>query len=190
MDNTPIRSSFYTVYSQPDISDVSSCRKRSFCLLETAEIQAIFHWILQYPFVTCPGQRWIERKGAVRLCLFVFVFQTLLNISVSEHLAPSCHCHVCGVWNGPRKSVWISVITGITTAPPIKGVVRLFCHNFILRNSRLFFFFCNYLGWIVYFVIWRKSTQGFNSRETSRAPRIATHYCFQNEIFTCDSGDG
>ena len=40
MDNTHIRSSFYTVYSQPDISDVSSSRKRSLRLVETDEIQA------------------------------------------------------------------------------------------------------------------------------------------------------
>ena len=38
MDNTHIRSSFYTVYSQFDILDVSSSRKRS--LRETAKIQA------------------------------------------------------------------------------------------------------------------------------------------------------
>ena len=47
----------YTVYSQPHISDVSSSRKRSLRLVETAEIQGIFHLILQYPFVTRPGQR-------------------------------------------------------------------------------------------------------------------------------------
>ena len=40
MDNTHIRSSFYTVYSQPDISNVSSSRKRSLRLVETAETQA------------------------------------------------------------------------------------------------------------------------------------------------------
>ena len=40
MDNTHIRSSFYMVYSQPDISDFSSSRKRSLRLVETAEIQA------------------------------------------------------------------------------------------------------------------------------------------------------
>ena len=40
MDNTHIRSSSYMVYSQPDISDVSSSRKRSVRLVETAEIQA------------------------------------------------------------------------------------------------------------------------------------------------------
>ena len=45
MDNTLIRSSFYTVYSQPDIPDVSSSRKRSLRLVETAEIQAS----LQFP---------------------------------------------------------------------------------------------------------------------------------------------
>ena len=40
MDNTHIRSSFYTVYSLPDISDVSLSRKRSLRLVEKAEIQA------------------------------------------------------------------------------------------------------------------------------------------------------
>ena len=40
MDNTHIRSSFYMVYSQPHISDVSSSRKRRLRLVETAEIQA------------------------------------------------------------------------------------------------------------------------------------------------------
>ena len=40
MDNTNIRSSFYTVYSQPDISDDSSRSQRSLRLVETVEIQA------------------------------------------------------------------------------------------------------------------------------------------------------
>ena len=43
---------------------------------------------------------------------------------------------------GPaRKSVRISMITGITTTPPIKVAVPLLGHYFILGNSRLFFFF-------------------------------------------------
>ena len=53
--------------------------------------------------------------------------------------------------------------------PPIKVVVSLLGHYFILRNSRLFFF-CNYVGWIVNFVIWRKST--FATK------LFATKYCF------------
>ena len=44
-----------------------------------------------------------------------------------------------------RKSVWISMTTGITTPAPIKVVVALLGHYFILRNSRLCFF-CNYVG--------------------------------------------
>ena len=40
-----------------------------------------------------------------------------------------------------RKSVRISIITGIPTAPSIKVVVPVLGHYFILRNSRLFFFF-------------------------------------------------
>ena len=43
-----------------------------------------------------------------------------------------------------RKSVRISMITGIATSPPIKVVVPLLGHHFNLRNSRLFFF--NYVG--------------------------------------------
>ena len=35
----------------------------------------------------------------------------------------------------------ISMITGITTAPPIKVVVPLLGHYLILANSKLFFFF-------------------------------------------------
>ena len=34
------------------------------------------------------------------------------------------------------------MITGSTTAPPIKVVVPLLCHYFILGNLRLVFFFC------------------------------------------------
>ena len=39
-----------------------------------------------------------------------------------------------------RKSVRIFMITGITTAPPIKVVVPLLGRYFILLNSRLFVF--------------------------------------------------
>ena len=51
MDNTLIRSSFDTAYSQPDVSDVSLSRKRSLRLVETAEIQVI----LQPHFFFPPG---------------------------------------------------------------------------------------------------------------------------------------
>ena len=71
---------------------------------------------------TCAGQRWIERKGAVRLCSFVFC-STLLNISSSWSIWFRFVSVLSGFWNGHRKSVWISMITGIITAPPIKVVV-------------------------------------------------------------------
>ena len=49
------------------------------------------HRISQYPILTCPGQRWIERKGAVRfVCLFCF---TLQNKLIAEHLVLSYRCH-------------------------------------------------------------------------------------------------
>ena len=50
--------------------------------------------MFQCPFVTCPGQRWIERKGAARFCLFVCLFfcccSTWQNKLITEHLVPSC----------------------------------------------------------------------------------------------------
>ena len=56
VDNTPIRSSFYTVYSQPDISDVSSSQKRSLRLVQMAEIQASLQSHL-FPRVVEDGDR-------------------------------------------------------------------------------------------------------------------------------------
>ena len=212
MDNTHIRRSFYTVYSQPNISYVSSSRKRSLRLVETAEIQAslqspLFSRLVEdgdgrcqrdliwaspvtlhffplsvlkrcSPYISSPSLKFIKTlKGLLmRLGIFVnTVFQlNSLNITVSvcyvsgsnvnrkERSRPSVF--VClflcstlliyqsrsiwfrrasvmsGVWNGQRKSVWISMITGITTwtAPPIKVLVPSLDHYFILRNSRLF----------------------------------------------------
>ena len=48
VDNTHIRSSFYTINSQPDISDVSLSQKRSLRLVEMTEIQAS---LLQSPLL-------------------------------------------------------------------------------------------------------------------------------------------
>ena len=56
MDNTHIRSSFYTVYSQPDSSDVSSSRKRSLRLVETAETQTSLQSPL-FPRLVEDGER-------------------------------------------------------------------------------------------------------------------------------------
>ena len=41
----------------------------------------------------------------------------------------------------------ISMITGITTAPPIKVVVPSLGHYFILANSKLFFFVIMWDEW-------------------------------------------
>ena len=99
------------------------------------------------------GSKVNRKERAVGLCLFVLC-STLLNISVSEHLVSvvSVSC-LESETDLARKSVRISMITGITTAPPIKVVVPLLDHYFILRNSRLSFF-CNYVG--------------FNSRKSNR----------------------
>ena len=66
------------------------------------------HWILQYSFFTCPGQWWMERKEAVRFCLFVLPWK--INQSRSIWF---CRVSVMsGVWNRPRRSVWISMPYG------------------------------------------------------------------------------
>ena len=93
----------------------------------------------------------VNRKERSRPSLFFC--STLLNISSSRSIWFGRVGVLSGVWNGHRKSVWISMITGITTAPPIKVVVPLLDDYFILRNSRLSFF-CNYVG--------------FNSRKSNR----------------------
>ena len=66
-----------------------------------------------------------NRKERNRPSLFVCFFcPTLLNISSSRStLFRRVSVLLSGVRNGHRKSVWICMITGITTAPPVKGVV-------------------------------------------------------------------
>ena len=71
----------------------------------------------------------------------VFVFHPAKYISLGAFgsvVSVSCLESKTGL---ARKSVRISMITGITTAPPIKVVVPLLGHYFILANSKLFFFF-------------------------------------------------
>ena len=75
-----------------------------------------------------------------------------------------------GGWNGPRKSVRISMITGITTAPSHKSCSFITWSLFYSAELKIVFFFCNHVGWIVNFVIWRKST--FATK------LFATKYCF------------
>ena len=105
-----IRSSFYTVYSQPNISDVSSSRKRSLRLVETAEIQVkrcsplyfepmpnlsktleglLTPHVITVSVCYISGSK-VNRKGRRAACVFVCLFlcSTLLNISISEHLVP------------------------------------------------------------------------------------------------------
>ena len=80
MDNTHIRRSFYTVYSQPNISDVSSSRKRSLRLVETAEIQAG----LQSPLFSRPvedGDRRCDLIWACPVTLHFFPLSVLKRCS-------------------------------------------------------------------------------------------------------------
>ena len=84
----------------------------------------------------------VNRKEKSCPSLFVcFVFHLAKYISLGAFgfvVSVSCLESETGL---ARKSVRISMITGITTAPPIKVVVLLMGHYFILRISRLFFFF-------------------------------------------------
>ena len=87
----------------------------------------------------------VNRKEKSRPSLFVcFVFHLAKYINLGAFwsvASVSCLESETGL---ARKSVRISMITAITTAPPIKVVVPLLGHYFILGNSRLFFF--NYVG--------------------------------------------
>ena len=68
----------------------------------------------------------IERTGAVRFSLFVFISVLPCKINHSRRIWFSRVSVMSGVCNRTRKSVWISMITGITTAPdPIKVLVQL-----------------------------------------------------------------
>ena len=88
-----------------------------------------------------PGSK-VNRKEKSCPSLFVcFVFHLPKYISLGAFgsvVSVSCLESETGL---ARKSVRISMITGITTAPPIKVVVPFMGHYFILRNSRLLFFF-------------------------------------------------
>ena len=70
------------------------------------------HWILQYSFITCPGQRWMEGKEAVRFCLFVCFFVLPWKINQSRSIWFCRVSVMSGVWNRPRRSVWISMPYG------------------------------------------------------------------------------
>ena len=84
-----------------------------------------------------------EKSRPSLFVCFVFHLAKYINLGAFCSVASvSCLESETGL---VRKSITISMITGITTAPPIKVVVPLLGHYFILRNSRLFFF-CNYEG--------------------------------------------
>ena len=70
------------------------------------------HWILQYSFFTCPGEWWMERKEAVRFCLFVCLFVLPWKINQSRSIWFCRVSVMSGVWNRPRRSVWISMPYG------------------------------------------------------------------------------
>ena len=77
------------------------------------------------------------------LCLFVFVFHLakyIIVLSSSWSIWFRRVSVMSGVRNGHRKSVWISMITGITTAPPIKVEVPLLGHYLFCRTQDCFFF--------------------------------------------------
>ena len=78
----------------------------------------------------------VNRKERSRPVLFVCFFVSTWKNNQSRSI---WFCRV-SVMSGVG-SVWISMITGITTAPPIKVLVPLLGYYLILRNSTFFFFF-------------------------------------------------
>ena len=99
--------------------------------------------MFQYPFVTCPGQRWIERKGAARFCLFVCLFfcccSTWQNKLIAEHLVPSCQPEPEMM---PGFFFFLSLVFVFT-----KIISLLFFH----KNYTYFFVFWDFPGCTVMF---------------------------------------
>ena len=98
------------------------------------------HWILQYSFFTCPGQWWMERKEAVRFCLFVCLFylEKLINLGAFGSVV-SVSCLESETGRGGLCGS--PCLTGIATAAPIKVLVPLLGYYLILRNSKFFILF-------------------------------------------------
>ena len=98
------------------------------------------HWILQYSFFTCPGQWWMERKEAVRFCLFVCLFylEKLINLGAFGSVV-SVSCLESETGRGGLCGS--PCLTGIATAAPIKVLVPLLGYYLILRNSKFFIYF-------------------------------------------------
>ena len=71
---------------------------------------------------TCPGQSWINQSRSVW-------FRSACRV-------------MSGIWNRPRKSVSISMIMGVTTAPLIKVLVPLLGHYFFAVVLEIGFLFC------------------------------------------------
>ena len=97
-----------------------------------------------------------NRKARNRPSLFVcFLFHLAKYIIISEHLVPSCHCVLSGVWNGHRKSVWICIITGITTAPPTNYLRQniVFSYPEMIRVS--FSLFLSLSLYFIYLFSWK-----------------------------------
>ena len=103
------------------------------------------HWILQYSFIAFPGQRWMERKEAVRLCLFVCFFVLSWKINQPRRI---WFCRVSVILvscleseTGRGGLCGSPCLTGIATAAPIKVLVPLLGYYLILRNSKFFIYF-------------------------------------------------
>ena len=86
---------------------------------------------------------WSMVNGKERSRPFLFVCLLVLPWKINQSQSIwFCRVSVMsGVWNRPRRSVWISMITGIATAAPIKVLVPLLGYYLILRNSKFFIYF-------------------------------------------------
>ena len=85
----------------------------------------------------------VNRKERSRPLLFVCFFVLPCKINQSRSIWFRRVSVMSWVWNRPRKSVWISMITGITTAPSIKVLVPFLGYFMILFcGAREFLFVC------------------------------------------------
>ena len=89
----------------------------------------------------------VNGKERSRPFLFVCLFVLPWKINQSRSIWFCRVSVMSGVWNRPRRSVWISMITVIATAASIKVLVPSLGYYLILRNSKFFYFIFFVIMW-------------------------------------------
>ena len=100
----------------------------------------------------------------LNLCVQVKAGRINQSRSIWCHLA--CQCHVWSLKQAEEVCVYLQDQRNHNN-PSHKSSSSIIGPLFYSAEFEIVFFL-NYVGWIVNFVIWRKSTKGINSRKSSR----------------------